>query len=119
MSRASHKMEKGCYAKGGGIGGREGMLVSGNPDVIEEAEEKHKKGGRVKKKAMMAEGEKSKHRMDHPKRASGGRVGSDQSPFSSARKGASNSIEPKVYDARGYSASSTKDTRDNSKKDQN
>jgi len=112
-------MEKGCYAKGGGIGGREGMLVSGNPDVIEEAEEKHKKGGRVKKKAMMAEGEKSKHRMDRPRRASGGRVGADKNPFSSAHKGAAHAIEPKVEDRRGYTTSPTHDTRDNSKKDQN
>ena len=63
------------------------MKVSGNPDVFEEAAEKHKKGGAVKKKEMHAEGEKSKHRMDRPKRASGGSVrGSDQAPFSSARK---------------------------------
>lgn len=121
MSRARHKAAKGgCYAKGGGIGGREGMLVSGNPDVIEEAEEKHKKGGRVKKKhGMMADGEKSKHRMDRPKRARGGKVGADQAPFSSAHKGASNAIEPKVMDRRGYDTSPTMDTRDNSKKDQN
>jgi len=62
------------------------MVVSGNPDVLEEAHEKHKKGGRVKKD-MQAEGGKSKHRMDRPKRASGGRVGSDKQPFSSAHKG--------------------------------
>jgi hypothetical protein len=78
MSRARHKEKKAD-------GGRVGMKVSGNPDVFEEAAEKHKKGGRVKKE-MHADGEKSKHRMDRPKRASGGRVGSDQSPFSSARK---------------------------------
>lgn len=65
------------------------MVVSGNPDVLEEAHEKHKKGGRVKKKhEMHAEGEKSKHRMDRPKRARGGGVGSDKRPFSSAHKGA-------------------------------
>lgn len=78
------KMKEDCRAKGG----RVGMVVSGNPDVLEEAHEKHKKGGRVKKKhEMHAEGEKSKHRMDRPKRASGGRVGSDKNPFSSAHKG--------------------------------
>lgn len=78
------KMKEDCRAKGG----RVDMKVSGNPDVFEEAAEKHKKGGRVKKKhEMHAEGEKSKHRMDRPKRASGGRVGSDKNPFSSAHKG--------------------------------
>ncbi len=95
MSRARHAKEKDCYAKGGGIGGRAGMLVSGNPDVIKEAEGKEpyaegderKRGGKVKKKGMHAEGSKSKHRMDRPKRASGGRVGSDRNPFSSAHKG--------------------------------
>lgn len=86
MSRLRHKMEKECRAKGG----RVGMVVSGNPDVLEEAHEKHKKGGRVKKKhEMHAEGKKAHHRMDRPKRASGGRVGSDKNPFSSAHKGGS------------------------------
>lgn len=83
MSRARHTMQKECRAKGG----RVGMVVSGNPDVLEEAHEKHAKGGKVKK-GMSAEGGKSKHRMDRPKRASGGRVsGSDRNPFSSAHKG--------------------------------
>lgn len=78
------KGKKDCYAKGGRIG----MVASGNPDVLEEAHEKHKKGGRVmKKKEMHAEGGKSGHRMDKPRRASGGRVGSDRNPFSSAHKG--------------------------------
>ncbi len=84
MSRARHNMEKECRAKGGRIG----MVASGNPDVLEEAHEKHKKGGRVKKHGMHAEGKKASHRMDRPKRAKGGRVsGSDQNPFSSARAG--------------------------------
>lgn len=78
-----HKKHHEEHAKGG----RVGMVVSGNPDVLEEAHEKHKKGGRVKKKhEMHAEGEKSKHRMDRPKRARGGGVGSDHNPFSSAKK---------------------------------
>lgn len=86
MSRARHKEhEKHERAKGG----RVGMVASGNPDVLEEAHEKHAKGGKVmkKKKHHEAEGEKSKHRMDKPRRASGGRVGSDKNPFSSAHKG--------------------------------
>ena len=82
MSRARHKMDKDCRAKGG----RVGMVVSGNPDVLAEAHEKHAKGGKVKKHGMSAEGKKGKHRMDRPKRASGGRVGSDKNPFSSAHK---------------------------------
>lgn len=82
MSRARHHEKKHHEAKGG----RVDMKVSGNPDVFEEAAEKHKKGGRVKKKhEMHAEGEKSKHRMDRPRRARGGKVGSDQAPFSSAK----------------------------------
>ena len=82
MSRKRHEMGKDCRAKGG----RVGMVVSGNPDVLEEANEKHAKGGKVKKKhGMSAEGDKGKHRMDRPKRARGGKVrGSDQAPFSSA-----------------------------------
>jgi hypothetical protein len=32
------------------------------------------------------EGAKSKHRMDRPRRASGGRVGSDKNPMSSAHR---------------------------------
>lgn len=77
------KGKKDCYARGGSVPDK----VSGNPDVFEEAAEKHKKGGRVKKKDLHAEGGKSAHRMDRPKRASGGRVGSDKNPFSSAHKG--------------------------------
>lgn len=93
MSRARHKMEK---HEERAKGGRVGMVASGNPDVLKEAEGKEgyaegderKHGGKVKKKKheMHAEGEKSKHRMDRPKRASGGRVGSDKNPFSSAHK---------------------------------
>lgn len=57
------------------------LKASGNPNVIKEAEKK-KKGGRVS-----CEGGKSAMRMDKPRRASGGRVGSDKNPFSSAHKG--------------------------------
>jgi hypothetical protein len=89
MSRARHKMEK--HHKAGG--GRIGMKAYGNPDVFKEAEGKEdyaegderKKGGKVKmKKEMHAEGHKAHHRMDRPKRAKGGRVGSDRSPLTSA-----------------------------------
>lgn len=61
-----------------------GDVYSGaKSNVVKEAEEK-KHGGRVKM-VEKPEGGKSKHRMDkRPRRASGGRVGSDKSPFSSA-----------------------------------
>jgi hypothetical protein len=55
-------------------------------NVVKEAEEK-KRGGRVKetKEVEKPEGKKPKHRLDkRPRRASGGRVGADKSPFSSA-----------------------------------
>lgn len=60
-----------------------GSVYSGaGSNVIKEAMEK-KKGGSV----VAMEGKKSKHRMDkRPRRASGGRVGSDKSPFSSAAR---------------------------------
>ena len=71
--------------------------VSGNPKVFEEARER-KKGGRVHEehekhkrrkrggKAECAEGEMAKMRMDRPKRARGGGVGSNERPLSSAHR---------------------------------
>ena len=69
-------------------GGRVGMKVSGNPDVFKEAEER-KHGGRMKKKEheMHPEGGMAKHRHDRPRRRSGGRVGADKAPLSSAHHG--------------------------------
>ena len=97
MSRARHK-EKG---------GRIGMVASGNPDVIKEAEGKEdyakgdekKKGGRVKKKnggkvIGLMTGGGVKPRMDRPGRKRGGGVGSDRSPFSSARSHAKPGTTP-------------------------
>ena len=68
--------------------------------VTEEAEErksggraKHAAGGRTARKeggkteVGKMHGEKSKMHMGRKPRASGGRTGSDQSPFTSARKG--------------------------------
>jgi len=124
MSRARHHMEKECRAKGGAVGGRDGMWVSGNPDVKKEAEgeepyaegDERKRGGKVKKKkhGMHAEGKKAHHRMDRPKRARGGKVGSDRMPFSSAHH-AKKGLEPKVQDDRGMKVSSLNDTHDNHK----
>jgi hypothetical protein len=68
MSRARHKK-----ASGGRV-----YYSGGSSNVAAEAAEK-KHGGKVTGKAP---GGKSKHRMD--KRARGGRIGSDKSPFSSA-----------------------------------
>lgn len=79
MKAEHHKMMK--RAKGGVV-----KYDAADSNVEKEAEER-KKGGRVKKKhEMKMEGEKPKHRLDRPHRAKGGRVSSDQSPFSSARK---------------------------------
>ena len=67
--------------------------VSGNPKVFEEAREEHAKGGKVehhkKKKKhheMRPEGMMAKERMDRPRRARGGGVGSDKNPMSSAHR---------------------------------
>jgi hypothetical protein len=57
--------------------------VSGNPKVFEEAA-KRKRGGKA---CGPVSGKMAKMRMDRPKRARGGGVGSDKHPFSSAHKG--------------------------------
>jgi len=73
-----HKMKK---ARGGEV-----FYEGAGSNVAKEAEEK-KHGGRVKKEVEKPEGKKAKMRMDKkPRRASGGRVGSDKSPFSSAAR---------------------------------
>jgi hypothetical protein len=101
MSRARHaEKHHGKHHKAGG--GRIGMKASGNPDVFKEAEgeepydkgDERKRGGKVKKHhEMEPEGKKAKHRADrkhmHKGRKSGGRVGSDRSPLSSAHHGGS------------------------------
>lgn len=56
--------------------------VSGNPKVFEEAA-KRKKGGKV---CGPPGGAMAKKRMDRPMRASGGRVGADKNPLSSAHR---------------------------------
>lgn len=55
--------------------------VSGNPNVFKEAKAR-KKGGKV----CAPEGKMAKARMDRPRRASGGGVGSNKHPFSSAHR---------------------------------
>lgn len=71
-----------------------GVVYSGaGSNVAKEAMEK-KHGGAVKhhgKHVEKPEGHKPKHRMDkRPRRAHGGRVGSDKNPFSSASRPAQN-----------------------------
>jgi hypothetical protein len=76
MSHARHNMKP--------KGKSDDYSGSGKPKVIAEAMEK-KHGGKVGKHVEKEKGEKPKARMDKkPRRASGGRVGSDKSPFSSA-----------------------------------
>lgn len=58
------------------------MKVSGNPNVFKEAKAR-KRGGKA---CAGPEGDKAKARMDRPRRASGGGVGSNKNPFSSAHR---------------------------------
>lgn len=86
------KGKKGC-ASGGAVP----MKVAGNPNVFTEAE--RKKGGRVKKDGkrehhMEPEGEKAKHRRDRPGRKTGGRVGANTTPLSTAHNVTSPSRRP-------------------------
>ena len=57
--------------------------VSGNPNVFKEAKAR-KKGGKAC--GPMDGGKMAKSRQDRPRRASGGGVGSNKNPFSSAHK---------------------------------
>lgn len=56
--------------------------VSGNPKVFAEAKAR-KKGGKV---CGSPDGKMAKMRMDRPRRASGGGVGADKNPLSSAHR---------------------------------
>lgn len=66
-------------------------IASGNPEVLKEAEEK-KKGGKAMGKMH---GGKSRLRLDKPGRKTGGRVGADSSPLSSANRTSSPDTAPK------------------------
>jgi hypothetical protein len=76
MSRARH----GKKSHGGSV---KAVEAGGNPKVFAEAKAR-KSGGKVV--ACGPDGAMAKKRMDRPARASGGRVGSDKSPLSSAHK---------------------------------
>ena len=67
---------------GKSVGGGTEVYAGKGSHVAHEAEEK-KHGGGAKHHGMKAHGGRAKHRLD--KRARGGRTGSDQSPFSSAK----------------------------------
>lgn len=56
-------------------------------NVVKEAKgARRKRGGRVEAHDMKPEGERSKERLDKKRRATGGRVGADHSPLSTAAK---------------------------------
>lgn len=86
-------------------GGRTNMVVSGNPDVLKEANER-KKGGKVKRATggkVSGEGGKTiglmtggavRPRLDRPGRKSGGRVGADKAPLSSAHGASASGSTP-------------------------
>lgn len=88
-------------------GGRTHMFVSGNPDVKKELGEKEsgndekKHGGKVKKRKAggkvigLMTGGAVRPRLDRPGRKSGGRVGSDRAPLSSAHNSGASPSLPK------------------------
>lgn len=70
-----------------------------NAPKIENAAEERKRGGKVKKDCGDVEGGKSMPNFGRKPRKSGGRTGSDKSPFSSARHGTMPSgHKPKAID---------------------
>ena len=79
-------------------GGGAPMVASGNPNVIKEAEEKMK-GGRVKRKdggvVLRMTGGAVRPRLDRPGPKSGGRVGANTSPLSTAHNTSSPASSPK------------------------
>lgn len=81
MSRARHKAE----------GGKVEPELKPKPynaegsEVEKEADEKARGGRAKKKRGGMVEGEEKRERLDRSKRKTGGRVGSDKSPFTSAK----------------------------------
>ena len=98
------KDEKGkCRERGGSA---KPQVVSGNRDVLEEAEEdktgdydapdEHKKGGKVKKKKEhratggkvlgLMTGGSVRPRLDRPGRKAGGGIGANTSPLSTAKR---------------------------------
>lgn len=83
----ANRHKKG-FKTGGGI-----AVASGNPYVLDEAKDERKKGGKVMGKM---DGPMSRHRLDKPGRKTGGRVGADKAPLSSAHGSASAPSMPKA-----------------------
>ncbi len=88
-------------------GGRIGMVASGNPEVLAEAKDADdgvttglKKGGKAKKRksgGMVMGGAKAATRHDRPGRKTGGAVGANRTPMSTAHSstgGADGSSSP-------------------------
>lgn len=97
--KSEHHKHHGKHHEKKASGGRTELEAGGNPDVFKEAEGKEdyakgdekKHGGKVKHKRAnggkvigLMTGGAVKPRMDRAARKSGGRVGSDRSPMSSA-----------------------------------
>lgn len=107
MSRARHKEHK--RAEGGRLSSEPKWNAGGEQNAAKEAEEK-KRGGKVKRKhGGHVDGKKPHHRMDRKRggkvsthhvegRKSGGRVGSDKSPLSSAHNMSSPESLPKTQE---------------------
>lgn len=85
------KGKKDCRASGGVVAKDDApkdVYAGGESPTRKEADER-KDGGRVKKKLKdggKVEGKKTKMRLDRPGRKSGGRVGADSGPLSSASR---------------------------------
>ena len=113
------KGHKGRHHKASG--GREGLVASGNPDVLKEAKGEmpyakgdesdgghhpKKRGGRAKRKdggkvLGLMTGGGVRPRLDRPGRRMGGRVGSDRSPLSTAHRTAGSNAHPESADSYG------------------
>lgn len=97
------KGKKHHKAKGGGLEVDEMKAGDGggDPEVMKEAEEKKHGGAAMRKKHRKhgghVDGGDKKHRMDRPMpgRKSGGRVGADKSPLSTANHTVSSAGGPK------------------------
>lgn len=90
MSRMRHEMEhRKHHAEGGKIepDEKEPRPYNAQGSEVEKEAEEKAKGGKVKKKAEHhVEGHEKRKRLDRPMRKTGGRVGSDKMPLTSAAK---------------------------------
>ena len=60
--------------------------TAGKSKVVEAARERKRGGSCMKKGGMAVDGKEAKKRMDRPARKSGGKVGSEKSPFTEAKR---------------------------------